>query len=172
MWTPEIFMECYCVARNKPIRGEITKPQTATVISLWFWSLLAYPELYCDWSVHNQHSWNFSGVHCFLSLTVKPVLEWWHRVVIKSRGPGISPGYYEFGPWLFLWENRRKIILKESPSCLIPCLLVVFVRQLEILVTTLWQLPHFPAKMMLIPACALYRVLIKSHPRSGPPLRI
>ena len=23
-WTPEIFMECYCVARNKPIRREIT----------------------------------------------------------------------------------------------------------------------------------------------------
>ena len=27
--------------------------------------------------------------------------------------------------------------LKEIPSCLIPCLLVVFTRQLEILVTTL-----------------------------------
>ena len=26
-WTPEIFMECYCVARNKPIRCEITKQQ-------------------------------------------------------------------------------------------------------------------------------------------------
>ena len=69
-WTPEIFMECYCVARNKPIRREITKPQTATVISLWFWGFLAYPELYCNWPVHNQHSWNFSGVHGFLSLTV------------------------------------------------------------------------------------------------------
>ena len=29
-------MECYCVARNKPIRREITKPQTATVVNLWF----------------------------------------------------------------------------------------------------------------------------------------
>ena len=29
-------MEYYCVARNKPIRREITKPQTAAVISLWF----------------------------------------------------------------------------------------------------------------------------------------
>ena len=28
-------MECYCVARNKPIRREITKPQTATVIDLF-----------------------------------------------------------------------------------------------------------------------------------------
>ena len=35
-----------------------------------------------------------------------------------------------------------------------------------------WQLPHFPTKMMLIPACALYQVLIKSRTWSGPPLRI
>ena len=47
-WTPEIFMECYCVARNQPITREITKPLTATKISLWFWVLLAYPELYWD----------------------------------------------------------------------------------------------------------------------------
>ena len=45
LWTPEIFMECYCVVRNKPIRREIIKPQTATVISLWFWGLLVCPEL-------------------------------------------------------------------------------------------------------------------------------
>ena len=30
-WTPEIFMECYCVASTKPIECEITKPQTAMV---------------------------------------------------------------------------------------------------------------------------------------------
>ena len=69
-WTPEIFMEFYCFARNKPTRREITKLQTATVISLWFWGLLVYPKLYCDWPVYNQHSWNFSGFHGFLSLTV------------------------------------------------------------------------------------------------------
>ena len=50
-WTTAIFMECYCVARNQPITREITKPLTATIISLWFWVLLAYPELYCDWPV-------------------------------------------------------------------------------------------------------------------------
>ena len=38
-------------------------------------------------------------------------------------------------------ENRRKIEPKEIPSRLIPHLLVVFTRQLEILVTTL--LLHF-----------------------------
>ena len=52
------------------MRREKTKPQTATIISLWFWGLLTCPELYCDWPVHNQHSWNFSGVHFFWSLTV------------------------------------------------------------------------------------------------------
>ena len=30
------------------MRSKRTKPQTATVISLWFEGLLAYPELYCD----------------------------------------------------------------------------------------------------------------------------
>ena len=49
-------MECYCVVRNMPIRREITKPQTAMVISLWFCGLLACPELYCNWLVENQHS--------------------------------------------------------------------------------------------------------------------
>ena len=79
-WTPEIFMECYCVARNKPTRCVITKPRTATVIKLWFWGLLAYPELYCDWSVHNQHSWNFWGVHGLLSLTVIIYCKWIQKV--------------------------------------------------------------------------------------------
>ena len=60
-----------------------------------------------------------------------------NRAVIKGRGPGISPGYYERGARLLSKENRRKIEPKETPSCLIPRLLVVFTRQLEILVTTL-----------------------------------
>ena len=60
-----------------------------------------------------------------------------YRAVIKSQGLGISLGYYECGPRLLLLENRRKIEPKEIPCCLIPCLLVVFMRQLEILVTTL-----------------------------------
>ena len=59
------------------------------------------------------------------------------RAVIKSRGPGISPSYYECGPGLLLLENRRKLEPKEAPRCLIPRLLVVFTRQLEILATTL-----------------------------------
>ena len=62
------------------------------------------------------------------------------RAVIKSRMPAIFPGYYECGPRLLLLENRRKIEPKEIPCCLIPRLLVVFTRQLEILVTTLVSL--------------------------------
>ena len=50
--------------------------------------------------------------------------------VIKSQGPGISPGY-------FRTKKGRKIEPKEIPSRLIPRLHVVFTRQLEILVTTL-----------------------------------
>ena len=59
------------------------------------------------------------------------------RAVIKRRGPGISPGYYECFPQLISKENIRKIEPKEIPSCLIPRQLVVFTQQLEILVTIL-----------------------------------
>ena len=70
---------------------------------------------------------NVNHVHSGLATT---------RVVIKSRGPRIFRGYKESGPWLLLLENRTKIEPKEIPSRLIPRLLVVFTRQLEILVTT------------------------------------
>ena len=59
-----------------------------------------------------------------------------HRAVIKRRGPGISPSYYERGPRLRSKEKKRKIEPKEIPSCLIPRLVVVFTRHLESLVTT------------------------------------
>ena len=58
-------------------------------------------------------------------------------VIIKRWGPGISSVYHERGPWLLSKESRRKLEPKEIPSCLISHLLVVFTRQLEILVTTL-----------------------------------
>ena len=56
----------------------------------------------------------------------------------RAGGRGFSPATIkESGPRLLLLENRRKIEPKEIPSRLIPRLLVVFTRQLEILVTTL-----------------------------------
>ena len=56
---------------------------------------------------------------------------------LRAGGRGFSPATKESGPRLLLLENRRKIDPKEIPSPLIPRLLVVFTRQLEILVTTL-----------------------------------
>ena len=58
-----------------------------------------------------------------------------NRAVIKSRGPGIFPSYYKCGPRLLSLGNRRKRDSNEIPRCLIPRLLVVFTRQIEILVT-------------------------------------
>ena len=53
-------------------------------------------------------------------------------------GPGISPGYYECGRQILSKEKyRRKIEPKEIPSCLIPCVLIVFTWELEMLLTTL-----------------------------------
>ena len=54
------------------------------------------------------------------------------RAVIKSGKLEI-----ECGLQLLLLESRRNMEPKEVPSCLIPCLLVVFTRELEMLVTTL-----------------------------------
>ena len=57
-------------------------------------------------------------------------------VVIKSRGQGFSLATKRVAPGFFYWKIEEKKP-KEIPSRLIPCLLVVFTRQLEILVTTL-----------------------------------
>ena len=64
-----------------------------------------------------------------------------NRAVIKSQGLGISPGYYECGPRLFLMENKGKLEPKETPRWLIRRLFVVFTQQLEILTTTLENVP-------------------------------
>ena len=46
LWTLEIFMECYCLSRKKPIKHEKPKPQAVTVTSLWF-------HVAFDWLLHN-----------------------------------------------------------------------------------------------------------------------
>ena len=58
---------------------------------------------------------------------------------LSSIGAVIKSGELEIecGLQLLLLESRRNIEPKEIPSCLIPCLLVVFTWELEILVTTL-----------------------------------
>ena len=59
------------------------------------------------------------------------------RTVIKRRGPGISPGYYVCDPRLFLNRTNIHVALKEFASSFIPRLLVVFTRQVQILVISL-----------------------------------
>ena len=72
------------------------------------------------------------------------------RAVTKDRGPGISHGYYEHDPRLLLYET------KEIPSCLIPRLLIVYTRQLEILSTAL------PDTLLGYPALCP-RLLVQIH---------
>ena len=56
--------------------------------------------------------------------------------VVTKSGRSLRSGGQGFPPATFM-EKRRKIWPKEIPSCLIPRLLVVFTRQLEISVTAL-----------------------------------
>ena len=48
--TPEIFLECYCVTRKKPIGCEKSKPQTKMLINLRFCGQCTCLNLCCDWS--------------------------------------------------------------------------------------------------------------------------
>ena len=64
-------------------------------------------------------------------------LQLWLAGLSLRAGAGDFPRLLREWPPATLLENRRKIEPKEIPSRLIPRLLVVFTRQLEILVTTL-----------------------------------
>ena len=129
-------MECYCVARNKPIRRKITKPQTATVISLWFRGLLTCPELYCDWPVHNQHSWNFSGVHGFLSLTVMPG---WKKIIINE------------------WRNQQVTQQQENKMYIIIC----WPQNAFIQVVTIMMMMVMTMMMMIMMVVLVIMIMMK-----------
>ena len=77
---------------------------------------------------------------------------------LRAGSRGFSPATKRVAPGQFFWENRRKIEPKEIPSRLIPRLLVVFTRQLEILVTTLQLLRVF-FLWQHIALCMLYKVV-------------
>ena len=108
--------ECYCVAKKKLIRGEKTKPQTAMVITLWFWGFRSCmcTEQYGDWSLHNQR---FSGINDFLSLTAKllktfSLRYWWFtRSVLYKVAIHGSP-----------WRCTRLSLLLDKPCniCFLP----------------------------------------------------
>ena len=59
------------------------------------------------------------------------------RTVIERQGQGIFPDYYVCDPRLFLNRRNIHVALKEIASSFIPCLLVVFTRQVQILVISL-----------------------------------
>ena len=82
---------------------------------------------------------------------------------LRAGRPGISSGYYDCGPQLLSYKNRRKIESKEIPSHLISRLLVVFTRQLEILVTTLGNIPHVTSRDCLIDTSAYVYTLVKPN---------
>ena len=56
---------------------------------------------------------------------------------LRGGGRGFSPATKNVPPGYFYRKVEKKIEPKQIPNCLIPCLLVVFTRQIEILVTTL-----------------------------------
>ena len=117
---------------------------SALVVRNSVWTEQKYWTFSCERHVQSNFSASRKFVRCRMNVDLRcvswgktPIKILESRAVIKGRGPGISPGYYEHLPRLLSKENKRKIEPKEIPSCLIPCLLVVFTRQLEILVTTL-----------------------------------
>ena len=87
---------------KKSIRHDKTKLHlTATVTSLWFkvcWHVIL--NFNVVWSLHNQHNWNFSGVHSFLSFTVRISVKIAH---FCSTYPMTVPG----GDWTSIsWRQQ------------------------------------------------------------------
>ena len=79
-----------------------------------------------------------------------------------AGGRGFPPAIMNVFPGYF----QRKIEPKEIPSCLIPRLLVVFTRQLEILVTTLHYSNSIFCKMHAdSPGVEFLRVIFKFRKR-------
>ena len=101
------------------------------MISLRLWGLLACPEHYCDWSPHNQHSWNVSCVHGFsefhsncLPAKIPPKIilvsvPWWNFCDIFSTNlqKHFVSGYKGTKNWL-----KHRIDLKQQHHCdITPC---------------------------------------------------
>ena len=90
-----------------------------------------------------------------------------NRTVIKRREPGISPGYYECDPRLFLNRTNIHVALKEIASSFIPRLLVVFTRQVQILVISLIKYRISSNKRPPLNKCPPSRQKIKQAPFSN-----
>ena len=90
-----------------------------------FWGWWIYSNRPFKWNLFNSRP--FTHYHDILNLSLISGLS------LRAGGRGFSPATKRVAPGYFYW----KIEPKEIPSRLIPRLLVVFTRQLEILVTTL-----------------------------------
>ena len=69
------------------------------------------------------------------------IMVWFAGLSLRAGGRGFPPATMSVVPGYFYWKIEEKLEPKETPSCLIPHLLVVFTQQLEILTTTLvWKI--------------------------------
>ena len=67
----------------------------------------------------------------------------------QEPDPGFFPADMNVGPGYFHWKIEKKTKQIEFANCLIPSLLVVFTRQLEILVTTLVEIPFLGSVLLI-----------------------
>ena len=103
-------------------------------------------------------SWFYLFINLLItSYSYQDMAEWFvTRVVIKSRGPGIFPGYYECGPWLLLLENRRKIEPNKIPRCLIsPPTCCIYLAA--------WNLSDSPVSLLILKTNSLEEILWCCH---------
>ena len=77
------------------------KQQHHQLVSGFQCGLLACPEIYYDWSLQNQHSWNFSGVH-----GAWPQFSEFDR---KKEGDAVNILYSQV---LTEWEGQTEIYLQ------------------------------------------------------------
>lgn len=86
LWTPEIYMECYCAARKRLIRCEKTKLKTAFLFMVLNFTVIAQYTI--DLSQSNQR------VNSFFLLS-QSVMRWifkkWHQISpLETRPPHLS----------------------------------------------------------------------------------
>ena len=142
--------ECYCVTKKKLTRGEKTKPQTAMVITFWFWGLVMCTELYGDWSLHNQH---FSGVNDFLNQTAKLLKTLSLRYLVRR--------------W-YLKSLGGKTLLAEHWMAPIPEVLWLvrklgFKRQLELIYWENWTGIWFTQYCIKLPCMEAHEGVLDCH---------
>lgn len=93
LWAPEIYLECYCAAREaQPIRGGNTKPRAAMVMALW-------PARMPWSSMYSRNTMNIPKIfQVFMVLLV------WQQEPRNRSFPGLSPVDWG-GTWIQALSN-------------------------------------------------------------------